>query len=105
MANVFGYHVNDLERYGVVDFDAACKVLSIEEKPEVPKRNYVVTGLYFYLNDVVKKACEVVSSSRGELEIAFEQGYINKEELIELAQPLSNNQYGQYLLKRPEEVN
>jgi glucose-1-phosphate thymidylyltransferase len=161
MATVFGYHVNDPERYGVVDFDATGKALSIEEKPESPKSNYAVTGLYFYPNDVVKKAVEVVPSNRGELEIttvnqmylseerltvelmgrgyawldtgtheslleastfietierrqglkvacieeiAFEQGYISKEQLIELAQPLSKNQYGQYLLRRAEEV-
>jgi len=162
MATVFGYHVRDPERYGVVDFDAAGKALSIEEKPKTPKSNYAVTGLYFYPNDVIKKACEVVPSDRGELEIttlnqmylneerlsvellgrgyawldtgtheslleastfietierrqglkvacieeiAFEKGYINKEELIELAQPLAKNQYGQYLLRRAEEVN
>jgi len=162
MATVFGYHVNDPERYGVVDFDQTGKALSIEEKPETPKSNYAVTGLYFYPNDVVKKAVEVVPSDRGELEIttvnqmylseerltvelmgrgyawldtgtheslleastfietierrqglkvacieeiAFVQGYINKEQLIELAQPLTKNQYGQYLLKRAEEVN
>jgi len=162
MATVFGYHVKDPERYGVVDFDTAGKALSIEEKPKTPKSNYAVTGLYFYPNDVIKKATEVVPSDRGELEItsvnqmylseerlsvelmgrgyawldtgtheslleastfietierrqglkvacieeiAFEQGYINKEQLIELAQPLSKNQYGQYLLRRAEEVN
>jgi len=162
MATVFGYHVNDPERYGVVDFDQTGKALSIEEKPETPKSNYAVTGLYFYPNDVVKKAVEVVPSDRGELEIttvnqmylsedrltvelmgrgyawldtgtheslleastfietiekrqglkvacieeiAFQQGYINKEQLIELAQPLAKNQYGQYLLRRAEEVN
>ena len=162
MATVFGYHVKDPERYGVVDFDATGKALSIEEKPKTPKSNYAVTGLYFYPNDVVKKAFEVVPSARDELEIttlnqmylneerlsvgllgrgyawldtgtheslleastfietierrqglkvacieeiAFEKGYINKEELIELAQPLSKNQYGQYLLRRAEEVN
>ncbi len=162
MATVFGYHVNDPERYGVVDFDQTGKALSIEEKPDTPKSNYAVTGLYFYPNDVVKKAVEVVPSDRGELEIttvnqmylseerltvelmgrgyawldtgtheslleaatfievierrqvlkvacieeiAFEQGYINKEQLIELAQPLAKNQYGQYLLRRAEEVN
>jgi glucose-1-phosphate thymidylyltransferase len=161
MATVFGYHVNDPERYGVVDFDSTGKALSIEEKPINPKSNYAVTGLYFYPNDVVKKAVEVVPSDRGELEIttvnqmylsegrlsvevmgrgyawldtgtheslleastfietiekrqglkvacieeiAFEQGYINKEQLIELAQPLAKNQYGQYLLRRAEEV-
>jgi glucose-1-phosphate thymidylyltransferase len=161
MATVFGYHVNDPERYGVVDFNATGKALSIEEKPETPKSNYAVTGLYFYPNDVIKKATEVVPSDRGELEIttvnqmylsegrltvevmgrgyawldtgtheslleastfietierrqglkvacieeiAFEQGYINKDQLIELAQPLAKNQYGQYLLRRAEEV-
>ena len=161
MATVFGYHVKDPERYGVVDFDATGKILSIEEKPETPKSNYAVTGLYFYPNDVVKKAVEVVPSDRGELEItivnqmylsegrlsvelmgrgyawldagtheslleasnfieiierrqglkiacieeiAFEKGYINKEQLIELAKPLAKNQYGQYLLKRAEEI-
>jgi glucose-1-phosphate thymidylyltransferase len=155
MATVFGYHVHDPERYGVVDFDSSGKALSIEEKPENPKSNYAVTGLYFYPNDVVKKAAEVVPSHRGELEIttvnqmylreerltvelmgrgyawldtgtheslleassfieiierrqglkvacieeiAFEKGYITKENLIELAQPLAKNQYGQYLL-------
>jgi glucose-1-phosphate thymidylyltransferase len=160
-ATVFGYHVNDPERYGVVDFDPAGKALNIEEKPKTPKSNYAITGLYFYPNDVVKKACEVVPSARDELEIttlnqmylneerlsvellgrgyawldtgtheslleastfietierrqglkvacieeiAFEKGYINKEELMELAQPLAKNQYGQYLLRRAEEV-
>ena len=160
MATVFGYHVQDPERYGVVDFDNAGKALSIEEKPDKPKSNYVVTGLYFYPNDVVKKAAEIVPSDRGELEIttvnqmylneerltvellgrgfawldtgtheslleastfietierrqglkvacieeiAFEQGYISKEQLIELAQPLAKNQYGQYLLRCAEE--
>ena len=162
MATVFGYHVQDPERYGVIDFDNVGKALSIEEKPDKPKSNYVVTGLYFYPNDVVKKAAEVVPSDRGELEIttvnqmylneerltvellgrgfawldtgtheslleastfietierrqglkvacieeiAFEQGYISKEQLIELAQPLAKNQYGQYLLRCAEEVS
>ena len=161
-ATVFGYHVQDPERYGVVDFDNNGKALSIEEKPNKPKSNYVVTGLYFYPNDVVKKAAEIVPSDRGELEIttvnqmylneerltvelmgrgfawldtgtheslleastfietierrqglkvacieeiAFEQGYISKEKLIELAQPLAKNQYGQYLLRCVEEGN
>ena len=160
MATIFGYHVQDPERYGVVDFDNAGKALSIEEKPDKPKSNYVVTGLYFYPNDVVKKVAEIVPSDRGELEIttvnqmylneerltvelmgrgfawldtgtheslleastfietierrqglkvacieeiAFEQGYISKEQLIELAQPLAKNQYGQYLLRCAEE--
>jgi len=161
MATVFGYHVHDPERYGVVDFDSTGKALSIEEKPSNPKSNYAVTGLYFYPNDVVKKAAEVIPSDRGELEIttvnqmylseerltvelmgrgyawldtgthkslleastfieiierrqglkvacieeiSFEMGYINKEQLINLAQPLKKNQYGQYLLKRANEV-
>ena len=156
MATVFGYYVNNPERYGVVDFDQTGKALSIEEKPETPKSNYAVTGLYFYPNDVITKAVEVVPSDRGELEIttvnqmylseerltvelmgrgyawldtgtheslleastfietiekrqglkvacieeiAFEKGYINKDQLIELAQPLIKNQYGQYLVK------
>ena len=160
MATIFGYHVQDPERYGVVDFDNSGKALSIEEKPDKPKSNYVVTGLYFYPNDVVKKAAEIVPSDRGELEIttvnqmylneerltvellgrgfawldtgtheslleastfietierrqglkvacieeiAYEKGYITKEQFKELAQPLAKNQYGQYLLRCAEE--
>ena len=160
-ATVFGYHVHDPERYGVVDFDDSGSALSIEEKPTKPKSNYAVTGLYFYPNDVVKKAAEVVPSDRGELEIttvnqmyleearlsvevmgrgyawldtgtheslleastfietiekrqglkvacieeiAFEQGYISKEQLIKLAKPLEKNQYGQYLLRRAQDI-
>ncbi len=160
MATVFGSHVHDPERYGVVDFDKNGRALSIEEKPKNPKSNYAVTGLYFYPNDVVNKAAKVVPSDRGELEItsvnqmflneerlhveimgrgyawldtgthenlleastfieiierrqglkvacieeiAFEKGYIDREQLIELAMPLSNNQYGQYLLKRAKD--
>lgn len=159
-ASVFGYHVNDPERYGVAEFDEHGNVVSLEEKPEKPKSNYAVTGLYFYPNDVIQKAKAVKPSHRGELEIttvnqmyldenrlkletmgrgyawldtgtheslleasafietiekrqglkvacieeiAFEKGYISKEQLIELAQPLKKNQYGQYLLKRAEE--
>jgi len=159
-ATVFGYHVNDPERYGVAEFDKSGTVISLEEKPIQPKSNYAVTGLYFYPNDVVEKAKQVKPSHRGELEIttinqmylsegrlkletmgrgyawldtgtheslleasafietiekrqglkvacleeiAYEMGYINKERLIELAQPLKKNQYGQYLLKRAEE--
>ena len=162
VATVFGSYVNDPERYGVVNFNKEGKILEIEEKPTIPKSNYAVTGLYFYPNDVVKKAFKVKPSDRGELEIttinqmyleeerlmveimgrgyawldtgthqslleastfietierrqglkvacieeiAFEQGYISKEQLIHLAQPLEKNQYGQYLLKRAEEVD
>ena len=155
MATVFGYYVRDPERYGVVNFDSSGKALLIEEKPTSPKSNYAVTGLYFYPNDVVKKATKIVPSDRGELEItdvnqiylseerlavelmgrgyawldtgtheslleassfieiierrqglkvacieeiAYQKGYISKSELIELAQALIKNQYGQYLL-------
>jgi len=154
-AIVFGYYVNDPERYGVADFDENGKVLSIEEKPENPKSNYAVTGLYFYSNDVVKKALGLQPSKRGELEItdlnrlyleegrlkmkllgrgfawldtgtheslmqasnfistieqrqglkvscieeiAFLRGYIDKEQLLKLAEPLKKNQYGEYLI-------
>jgi glucose-1-phosphate thymidylyltransferase len=159
-ATVFGYHVNDPQRYGVAEFDESGTVISIEEKPENPKSNYAVTGLYFYPNDVVEKAKSITPSARGELEItslnqaylheqrlkvelmgrgyawldtgtheslleasqfietiekrqglkvacieeiAYEQSYISKEKLIELANPLAKNQYGQYLLKRANE--
>jgi len=159
-ATVFGYYVNDPERYGVAEFDENGNVISIEEKPESPKSNYAVVGLYFYPNDVVKKAKEVKPSDRGELEItslnqlylneerlrvklmgrgfawldtgtheslleasnfiqtienrqglkvacieeiAYEMGYISKEQLLKLAEPLKKNQYGLYLIRRANE--
>ena len=79
---VFGYYVNDPERYGVVEFDPTGKVLSIEEKPELPKSNYAVTGLYFYSNDVVEKAKNLKPSKRGELEITdLNRLYLNENRL------------------------
>jgi glucose-1-phosphate thymidylyltransferase len=81
-AMVFGYFVNDPERYGVVEFNTNGKVLSIEEKPLKPKSNYAVTGLYFYGNDVVKKAKSLKPSSRGELEITdLNRLYLNEDSL------------------------
>jgi len=159
-AMIFGYYVNDPERYGVVEFDDPGNVLSIEEKPAKPKSNYAVTGLYFYSNDVVEKVKKLKPSARGELEItdlnklflaenrlkihimgrgiawldtgthetllqasvfvqtieerqglkiscieeiAYKQGYINKEQLLSLARPLIKNQYGKYLMKIADE--
>jgi glucose-1-phosphate thymidylyltransferase len=155
-ATVFGYYVNDPERFGVVEFDDEGKAVSIEEKPAVPKSNYAVTGLYFYDNRVVNIAKSISPSPRGELEItdinkaylemgelnvellgrgyawldtgthaslleagqfietvekrqslkiacleeiAYKMGYISKEKLLELAEPLKKNQYGEYLVK------
>jgi len=157
MATVFGYYVQDPERYGVVDFDKEGKAFSIEEKPKIPKSNHAVVGLYFYPNSVVEIAKNVKPSDRGELEIttvnqtyleqgnlkvelmgrgyawldtgtheslleasnyiqaienrqglkvacieeiAFEMGYISKEQLLVLAEPLKKNGYGQYLIHR-----
>ena len=81
-ATVFGYHVIDPERYGVAEFDDGGNVLSIEEKPVTPKSNLAVTGLYFYPNDVVKKAKTIVPSHRGELEItSINQAYLSEERL------------------------
>ncbi|MDD6497353.1 MAG: glucose-1-phosphate thymidylyltransferase RfbA, partial [Solobacterium sp.] len=81
-ATIFGYHVNDPERFGIVEFDENGKVLSVEEKPVHPKSNYCITGLYFYPKGVSKMAHEVKPSARGELEITtLNEMYLNEERL------------------------
>lgn len=159
-AIVFRYYVRDPERYGVAEFDAKGRVISLEEKPAKPKSNYAVTGLYFYGNDVIEKAKSLKPSKRGELEItdlnrlyleenrlsvklmgrgmawldtgthdslldasnfiatiesrqglkvacieeiAYRNGYIDKEQLLKLAEPLKKNHYGEYLIKIADE--
>lgn len=161
-ATVFGYRVNDPERYGVAEFDVNGNCLSIEEKPRQPKSNYAVVGLYFYPNKVVDVARHIKPSARGELEIttvnqqfledkelkvqtlgrgfawldtgthdslseastyieviekrqglkvaclegiAYRKGWIDREKMQQLAQSMSKNPYGQYLLKVIEEVD
>jgi len=162
VATVFGYYVSDPERYGVVDFDSDGNALSIEEKPQKPKSNYAVSGLYFYPNSVVDIAKDIKPSERGELEItsvnqaylsqgnlkvevmgrgyawldtgthdalidasnyirtiesrqglkiacleviACKMGYITKQQLLQLAEPLKKNGYGQYLIQRAKEFS
>jgi len=162
VATVFGYYVSDPERYGVVDFDSDGNALSIEEKPQKPKSNYAVSGLYFYPNSVVDIAKNIKLSERGELEItsvnqaylsqgnlkvelmgrgyawldtgthdslidasnyirtiesrqglkiacleviACKMGYITKQQLLQLAEPLKKNGYGQYLIQRAKEFS
>ena len=103
-ATIFGYRVEDPERYGVAEFDAAGNCLSIEEKPAHPKSNYAVVGLYFYPNKVV----EVIEKRQGLkiacLEgIAYRNGWITEEKMRALAGQMLKNQYGRYLLKVIEE--
>jgi len=82
-ATVFGYNVNDPERYGVAEFDQAGNVVSIEEKPKNPKSNYAVVGLYFYPNDVISVAKEIKPSERGELEITtVNEVFLHRKELM-----------------------
>jgi glucose-1-phosphate thymidylyltransferase len=82
IATIFGYHVNNPSRYGVVEFDDSNQAISIEEKPQKPKSSYAITGLYFYPNDVVRKALTVLPSKRGELEItSVNQMYLKEGRL------------------------
>lgn len=81
---IFGYYVNDPERFGIVEFDAEGKVLSLEEKPQNPKSHYCITGLYFYNKDVVAKAKKVKPSARGELEITSLNQIYLEEQLLDV---------------------
>ena len=118
---VFGYYVQDPERFGIVEFDKDGKVLSVEEKPQHPKSNYAITGLYFYNKEVVQMAKQVKPSARGELEIttlndfvrmvekrqgikisapeeiAFKYGWIDRETLLASAERYGKSPYGQHL--------
>jgi glucose-1-phosphate thymidylyltransferase len=159
-ASIFAYHVNEPERYGVVEFNGQMQAISLEEKPVNPKSNWAITGLYFYDNEVVKVAKSIKPSARGELEItdvnrvylekkslkvhkmhrgfawldtgthesmldasnfistienrqglkvacleeiAFRKGWINKSDLLKLAEPLKKNSYGKYLIRLADE--
>ena len=82
-STVFGYYVNDPERYGVAEFDDQGNVISVEEKPKEPKSNYAVVGLYFYTNDVIEIAKNIKPSARGELEItSVNEAYLNRGDLM-----------------------
>lgn len=82
LSTVFGYYVNDPERYGVAEFDSDGNVLSVEEKPKIPKSNYAVVGLYFYPNDVIQVAKSIKPSARGELEITtVNEEYLKRKQL------------------------
>ena len=119
-ASVFGYYVDDPERYGVVEFDENKKAISIVEKPEHPASNYAVTGLYFYAERVVEFAKRIKPRARGELEItdinrmyleqraqglpiavaeeiAFENGWIDREQLMKAAEKYGKSPYGKHL--------
>ncbi|MFH0881912.1 MAG: glucose-1-phosphate thymidylyltransferase RfbA [bacterium] len=157
---IFGYYVQDPERYGVVEFDSSGHAVSVEEKPTQPRSNYAVVGLYFYTNDVVEMAKQVKPSARGELEItsvnqaylekdmlsvelmgrgyawldtgthpslldasmfvetiekrtglkiacleeiAWREGFIDRDQLLRLAEPMTSNDYGKYLIRIAEE--
>jgi glucose-1-phosphate thymidylyltransferase len=161
-ACIFGYYVTDPQRYGVVEFDNDKKPVSLEEKPQNPKSNYAITGLYFYDNSVIEKAKALKPSPRGELEItdlnrvylkekklevklmgrgmawldtgtyesllqasnfiatleqrqglkascieeiAYKRGFIDRDQLLKIAQPYKNSQYGQYLIRIANDEN
>jgi glucose-1-phosphate thymidylyltransferase len=100
-ATVFGYQVKDPERFGVVEFDEEMKAISIEEKPEAPKSNYVVTGLYFYDNSSFVQTIENVQGLKVACleEISWRNGWLSDEQVLALAKPMMKNEYGQYLTR------